>query len=1269
MKKLSVLLLLLLGLAVLNANAQCGLDIFVVNDQSGSVDATENAQARDFILKLAQAHTLGNSNTENRIAISEFDYSYAQYSFPAAGLNYTTSMADIIAYKNAVRTINGGTNVSNAMMHGYQDMNQTPVSGRNVRKVLLIMTDASPDQVSPGLIDYANDVTRAGGVVAVMAIGDAAGIPYLGIAATPGMYFTAADYTTLSNNAVTTVNSLLSNACTASGTAWDLSVTVDAYDCSNNNGTYTVANPGSADFSGPIQTVFYNSSPTAGATLLAADLRPAQNIPAGSSLSYTFSGAALQNQQNIVAVVNLDTANGHAVTPLPYNLRSRLTDTTEQNPFNNFSAVAAGSGCPSGAQLTVSNTALAVSCDRKVTYQVQVCNTGTVAANNVVPRVLAGNTGLVLVSSANDATGTAVTTANMANPGTDIATQGYDGYSKVLTAPKPINGYTSADTAVFGYTTLSLAYYANGIFGFPPVNAGSGVPYGATILSAKLTARVGGPANGLLSYIGGIKVTNAGPWDNAASHPGDAWAAHPTGATLQITGSSTISSQVLDVTAIAQELVNQQGWTDNSEMAFFWHGSKNINSVANPPVSALAITYKPAPNIAPGQCVTFTYVFQDTAATAVTDTFDASVTITTATPGTVILPDANFTVDTFSGLNGFNGTLAAHTSDNVILPAATGCTQTPQAIITSVSITPTSICAGPGGYVTATVTINNPNTQPAPSGLTLYNLVENFNLNGTGAVFAGEPYNLTNGLKLAAPAILSPAYPNVTYALSGKSGSQQLPILQLPSGTSTFQVDIAAGTANFNLSAFVNGIPPVYNAGGSSDTAQDATGVTVNAAPSITWICPAPVVSGSVINLNATTTGAATVSLASATTGAITNTGSVAAPTAVYMPTATEVANGYAAVSIIALSAGGCDAAYNCQVPITGVTYDYGDAPLSYDLGDSTALIAAGSTVIPDLYLGMLAPGTETAAKAIGLNASADGSEEDGLVNTAPTISGDTATYQVRVTNNTAKAAYVTGFIDYENSGNFNAADNRSARILAPANSGTAVYNMVFVRAGLNTAPSSAYMRLRLSTDSAAVMYPFGVAAEGEVEDYLVMTNFPLPIKLSAFTAKEKDCDVVLNWEIAGADNFSHFTLERSNAGNDFQALATFKYEDGRYAYRYIDAQPGASKWYYRLKLTDLDGSYDYSSIAALNLGHCAPVTDVVRLYPNPSTDRITLACPISIAQVEIVSLSGKLLYSYTPATGTTFQAIDLEHIPPGIYLVRTTKANGAVDIQKLIKE
>src|SRR4051812_9896546 len=109
MKKIALLLTaVLFQLLGQYANAQCGLDIYIANDQSGSVDGTENIQGRNFIRQLVQSLNLGNGNTQSRIALAEWS-AYGRYSFTSAGLNYSTDVSDIVGYTNAARTINGYT--------------------------------------------------------------------------------------------------------------------------------------------------------------------------------------------------------------------------------------------------------------------------------------------------------------------------------------------------------------------------------------------------------------------------------------------------------------------------------------------------------------------------------------------------------------------------------------------------------------------------------------------------------------------------------------------------------------------------------------------------------------------------------------------------------------------------------------------------------------------------------------------------------------------------------------------------------------------------------------------------------------------------------------------------------------------------------------------------------------------------------------------------------------------------------------------------------
>lgn len=68
----ALLFCMLLTAGVNTVQAQCDVDIHIANDQSGSIDATENAQARTFIKQLTQSLSLGNSNSQNRIALSQW---------------------------------------------------------------------------------------------------------------------------------------------------------------------------------------------------------------------------------------------------------------------------------------------------------------------------------------------------------------------------------------------------------------------------------------------------------------------------------------------------------------------------------------------------------------------------------------------------------------------------------------------------------------------------------------------------------------------------------------------------------------------------------------------------------------------------------------------------------------------------------------------------------------------------------------------------------------------------------------------------------------------------------------------------------------------------------------------------------------------------------------------------------------------------------------------------------------------------------------------
>jgi hypothetical protein len=109
----------------------------------------------------------------------------------------------------------------------------------------------------------------------------------------------------------------------------------------------------------------------------------------------------------------------------------------------------------------------------------------------------------------------------------------------------------------------------------------------------------------------------------------------------------------------------------------------------------------------------------------------------------------------------------------------------------------------------------------------------------------------------------------------------------------------------------------------------------------------------------------------------------------------------------------------------------------------------------------------------------------------------------------------------------------------------------------------------------------------------------PLPVKLVSFSAQYVDGQVQLKWQSAEEKNTSHFEIEKSADGKLFSALLTKKAQGNSAAlvsYNALDNSPLNGTSYYRLKMVDLDGTFEYSKMVAVS----AESELLVRAYPNP---------------------------------------------------------------------
>ncbi|MGZ4058614.1 MAG: T9SS type A sorting domain-containing protein, partial [Bacteroidia bacterium] len=184
----------------------------------------------------------------------------------------------------------------------------------------------------------------------------------------------------------------------------------------------------------------------------------------------------------------------------------------------------------------------------------------------------------------------------------------------------------------------------------------------------------------------------------------------------------------------------------------------------------------------------------------------------------------------------------------------------------------------------------------------------------------------------------------------------------------------------------------------------------------------------------------------------------------------------------------------------------------------------------------------------------------------------------------------------------------------------------------------------------------------------------PLPIELLNFNAIMNNGKVDLNWTTATESNNNYFTIEKSKDGVDFETVTEIRAAGNSTAtidYTDQDPNPYSGISYYRLKQTDFNGQYTYSSLAAVNYYFGE---DGISIYPNPGSPGSPINLDIKgLKDQEILvvlrDMSGKEFYSKVIITSTDDQleAIDTEQrLSAGTYIV-IASSNNRVYSQKII--
>lgn len=160
-----------------------------------------------------------------------------------------------------------------------------------------------------------------------------------------------------------------------------------------------------------------------------------------------------------------------------------------------------------------------------------------------------------------------------------------------------------------------------------------------------------------------------------------------------------------------------------------------------------------------------------------------------------------------------------------------------------------------------------------------------------------------------------------------------------------------------------------------------------------------------------------------------------------------------------------------------------------------------------------------------------------------------------------------------------------------------------------------------------------------------------LPLHLINFDGTKKDDGVELKWQTAEEINTAFFTIERSNDDKTFNVVGQVAAKGtGSNVYSFVDVSASASTRYYRLKITDEDGRYTYSSTVVIAAGS---TTAGIILYPNPAKDHFTLEISnpnLLHTSATLTDVNGKQVAVYTITE--KLQQLDISTQPAGIYFL-----------------
>jgi hypothetical protein len=165
-----------------------------------------------------------------------------------------------------------------------------------------------------------------------------------------------------------------------------------------------------------------------------------------------------------------------------------------------------------------------------------------------------------------------------------------------------------------------------------------------------------------------------------------------------------------------------------------------------------------------------------------------------------------------------------------------------------------------------------------------------------------------------------------------------------------------------------------------------------------------------------------------------------------------------------------------------------------------------------------------------------------------------------------------------------------------------------------------------------------------------------LPLKLLSFTVSKARNTVVLDWLTENEININRFEIERSETPNDFKFIGSvYPSRTGSIIEKYSFADNASSLGvnYYRLKIIDNDGKYEYGPVRLIRNNEQLNIS----IRTNPVSDYVNLSILSDREKnikLEIFNSNGEIVFSaqLAVAAGKSSKSVPVNYLSKGLYFI-----------------